>query len=338
MFGQSVWSLAVAAGFGSAVLAQLSGWETDQVNTTLCTWQGLRGKWPLVLTRWLHQLIVLVAVVRDTVYLDGGYTYWRPGLSGGSYGDVILDGRLPLKFFSMSLIDGSITEENKPGIVYTLNFSTPFNTSQNISAIFGQQIKGTATPLYYDGAMLANDDEYFLYGGMLTKETNEVAVEPPNNQGLKFAGFSYGVEKPGFSAAFATYQLTGEITRYLAYGGAANVPSENLAFYFSGLHGPTWDEVYYPPLNASTTPNVVSNTLITLNMATQLEETWNNDTLSDGISGRASPELIWVPVGKQGILVALGGVVYPDFVSGGRISSNKTASVRTFDRPRPLQI
>lgn len=220
-----------------------------------------------------------------------------------------------------------ITERNEPGIVFTLNFSTPFNTSQNISALFGQQIKGTTAPLYYDGAMLANDDEYFLYGGMLSPQTNSAGVEPPDNQGLEFSGHSYGVEKPAFAARFVPYELTGNITRYIAYGGAANVPSENLAFYFSGLHGPTWGDIYYPDGNASHTANVVSNTLVTLDMTTQQEESWSNDTLADGVSGRASSELIWVPVGDKGILVALGGVVYPEFVEGSRSSSNMSASV-----------
>lgn len=209
--------------------------------------------------------------------------------------------------------------------MYTLNFSLPFNTSQNISALFQQQVKGSSYPLYYDGALLANDDEYFLFGGMLTVSDTEAA--PAGNQVLEWEGYDYGVVKPAFSSKFRTEQLSGNITRYVAYGGAANVPSENLAFYFSGLHGKTWGEIYYPTGNDSTTAIEISNTLITLDMTTQQYETWTNVTLPDDIHGRASPELVWVPVGEQGILVALGGVVYPEFVEAAHASENQTASV-----------
>lgn len=216
--------------------------------------------------------------------------------------------------------------------MYTLNFSTPFNTTQNISAIFGQEAKGSSYPLYYDGALLGNDDEFFLYGGMLTDTLirNLTQVEPDDDEGTRFNGYSYGIEKPAFAAGFYSYELTENTTRYLAYGGAANVPSENLAFYFSGLRSPNRSEIWYPTDvdSTQTTASVVSDTLITLNMATQGEEVWRNDTLPDETSGRATPELVWVPVGKQGILVALGGVVYPEFAEAGRYSDNQTTSVR----------
>lgn len=210
--------------------------------------------------------------------------------------------------------------------MYTLNFSLPFNTSQNISALFQQQVKGSSYPIYYDGALLANDDEYFLFGGMLTITDTE--AEPAGNELLEWEGYDYGVVKPAFSPQFKTKDLSGNVTRYIAYGGAANVPSENLAFYFSGLRGETWGEIYYPNgNNDSATAIDVSNTLVTLDMTTQQDEKWTNVTLPDYISGRASPELVWVPVGEQGILVALGGVVYPEFVESGRFSENQTASV-----------
>lgn len=163
---------------------------------------------------------------------------------------------------------------------------------------------------------------------MLTRALTQVS--PDEDKGLKFNGYSYGIEKPAFVPEFKAYELTENTTQYLAYGGAANVPSENLAFYFSGLRSPNHSEIWYPTGSNSTqtTANTVSDTLITLDMATQNKETWRNDTLQDGTSGRATAELVWVPVGKQGILVALGGVVYPEFVEVDRASDNQTASVR----------
>ena len=221
--------------------------------------------------------------------------------------------------------------ENPLGIVYTLNFSVPFNTSQNITDLFGTLSKalggGAANneaPTYFDGAMLANDAEYYLYGGLL-RETAE--FDPPYpNEVTCFRAYQYGVQKDGFRPGVLTDRLPSNLTRYLAYGGAASAPSENKAWYFSGMHSPGWGEIFYPGINISKNAVNVSNTLITLDMATQQEETWKNETIPRSIPGRANPELLWVPTGPQGILVAVGGVVYPEFADGSRESSNATAS------------
>lgn len=36
--------LRIAVGFAPVVIAQLSGWEANQVSATMCTWLGQRGK------------------------------------------------------------------------------------------------------------------------------------------------------------------------------------------------------------------------------------------------------------------------------------------------------
>lgn len=220
--------------------------------------------------------------------------------------------------------------ENTVGVLYTLNFSVPFNMSQNISALFQEQRKAgdglanNIAPTYVDGAMLANDDEYFLYGGLSIK--TDTSTDQDANEIREWQGYDYGVEKPQFAPGFKTVQPT-NLTRYLAYGGASNVPSENLAFYFSGMRAPDWGKVYYPSGDESLTASVVSDTLITVDMAVQDYETWSNVTIPSDIPGRANPELVWVPVGEKGILVALGGVVYPEFITGYHASDNQSASV-----------
>ncbi len=35
---------------------------------------------------------IVAGVIRDTVYLDGGYLFWEPGMSDGSYGAPTNDG------------------------------------------------------------------------------------------------------------------------------------------------------------------------------------------------------------------------------------------------------
>lgn len=176
--------------------------------------------------------------------------------------------------------------------------------------------------------MLANDDEWFLYGGMTT-DTDSL-VEESSNELWEYQGYDYGIGE-AFTAGFKTYEVDriGNVSsRYIAYGGAASIPSENLAFYFSGLRSPTWGDIWFPDSdNLSLTAVNVSNTLIALDFSTQNQEKWTNYTLPDSISGRANPELVWVPVGKQGILVALGGVVNPEFVTPEHVSVDAAASV-----------
>jgi len=216
--------------------------------------------------------------------------------------------------------------------VYALNFSTPFNTSQNVSALFRTLSKapngGAANniaPNYYDGAMLGNDGEWFLYGGLLRKTD---AFAPPREDDVTgYQAYSYGVEKPSFRPGFLNARLDPGVTRYVAYGGGASAPSENKAWYFSGMRAAGFGDIFTVSANDSLNANNVSNTLITLDMTTQQKEKWSNATLPDFIKGRANPELVWVPVGAQGILVALGGVVYPDFVRAQMQSANEAASV-----------
>ncbi|KKZ66691.1 hypothetical protein EMCG_07629, partial [[Emmonsia] crescens] len=42
---------------------------------------------------------------------------------------------------------------------------------------------------------------------------------------------------------------------------------------------------------------------------------WSNDTLSAGVPGRAAGHLVWIPVSKAGVLIAVGEVAYPGEIS-----------------------
>ncbi|KAB5577933.1 hypothetical protein GE09DRAFT_535105 [Coniochaeta sp. 2T2.1] len=294
MFGTRIAYLPVLAGWAASAAAQ-AGWPRDQVNTTMCAWEQVRA-----------------AVVRDTVYLDGGQIFWLAGMADGSYGTPESD-------------------DNPLGIIFTLNFSQPFNTNQNITAIMGQLSKApaggaanNAAPNYLDGAMLANDGEFFLYGGM---RRNTAAFAPPHpDDVLAYQAYQYGIQKDSFRPGFVTNRLPPEMTRYLAYGGAASAPSENKAWYFSGMHSPSWGEIFLPSNNQSLTASNVSNTFITLDMSTQQQEKWTNVTLPPSVAARANPELVWVPVGGQGLLVSLGGVVFPEFTTASHKSPNEVVS------------
>ncbi|KAK9420210.1 hypothetical protein SUNI508_06738 [Seiridium unicorne] len=290
------WALIASA--ASLVNSQYSGWAQNQVNATMCLWQNPR-----------------VATIKDTAYIDGGWLWWTPGMADGTLGNPVFDGN-PLRN------------------VFLLNFSKPFNTSDNISEIFdllpiggsnGNALNNLA-PNYFDGALLANDHEFFMYGGLLTQ--SDVRASTPNADSiLAYQESQYGTPKGIWTEGFFGATLPDNtLNRYLAYGGAANAPSENKAYYFGGLHSPTWGEIYVQSPNASLSALNASNTLITLDMTTQLEETWKNVTLPSNIKGRGGPDLVWVPVGAQGILVALGGVTYPDFSNPDLVSANEGQS------------
>lgn len=220
---------------------------------------------------------------------------------------------------------------NPLGLIYTLNFSVPFNTSTNISSILGTISKapngGAANnygPNYYDGAMLANNLEFFLYGGLLQK--TDAYELPDADDTMSYQAYN-GLDRDGWHPGFRDDQLTNNLTRYVTYGGAANAPSENKAWYFGGSRSESWGPIFQPGANSSINPISVSETLITLDFNVQQSEKWSNSTLPPGTPSRANPSVVWVPVGEQGILVVLGGVSYPGYSTGTTLSLNEAQSV-----------
>jgi len=92
------------------------------------------------------------------------------------------------------------------------------------------------------------------------------------------------------AARFSSKGLTDGVTRYITDGGAVSAPSENLGFYFSGVHGQNWGAIE----DGDHSANITANTLITVNMSTMRNETWSNKTLPDNIPGRINAELVWI--------------------------------------------
>ncbi|KAH7363564.1 hypothetical protein B0T11DRAFT_94760 [Plectosphaerella cucumerina] len=284
------------AAYANVASAQFEGWVENQVNASICLWAQPRG-----------------AVIRDTVYLDGGFLYWRQGLSNGEYG-------------------APEQQENPLGLMYTLNFSRPFQTSDNLTALLEPMSKARGgvgntnndAPNYYDGAMLANDAQLSLYGGLVRKTD---AFQPPRaDDTLTYQAYQYGPLRDQFEPGFVSSRLPEGMTRYVAYGGAANAPSENTAWYVGGLRSPRWGAVFQRSANLTENAVNASDTLITLDMRTQTSIQWRNDTLPGGVRGRANPEAVWLPVGERGILAVVGGVTYPDWLTSTRRSEDAAQS------------
>ena len=51
-----------------------------QINVSMCNWQGLRGKCPMLLLFFRQDLFILTQIaniLRDTIYLDGGRLWYQ---------------------------------------------------------------------------------------------------------------------------------------------------------------------------------------------------------------------------------------------------------------------
>ncbi|RDL33728.1 uncharacterized protein BP5553_08096 [Venustampulla echinocandica] len=288
--------LVAASLFVRLVVAQAAGWTDGQVNTTMCQWDSPRA-----------------AVIRDTLYIDGGYLWWQPGMADGSLGSPIADG-------------------NPLGLVYLLNFSTPFNTSQNLTSIFttiskaaGGGNSNNIGPQYYDGGMFANDYEWFTYGGLLA--TTDAFRSPGKDVVTAYEAYSSDPSRQ-FASGYTIKYLPDGLTRYVSNGAAVSVPSENLGFYFGGLRAASSGPIYYQPpnSNASIRADTQSLNMVELDMSVQQKEAWTNRTLPPEVPGRAGAELVWVPISERGVLVAIGGVIFPSYAnSSQKVNASATA-------------
>lgn len=205
------------------------------------------------------------------------------------------------------------------GIDYTLNFTNPFNISSNFSDVFGRKNKGqndeqsaTTGPNYVDGFMFSNDDDWLGYGGMLAA-TDSVSSVPSSITLLGYQQYSNNPTTKRPQPGYYLDDLPSGITRYVTYGGGVSVPALNKGFYFGGLRAANFGPINYPFFNESTNADVLSDSLIVVDMTAQEAEKWQNLTIPSKIPLRASPELVWIPVANSGVLIAIGGVILPEY-------------------------
>lgn len=130
---------------------------------------------------------------------------------------------------------------------------------------------------------------------------------PPDNIVLGYEAYQYGPYRNSWTPGWNEESLSTNVTRYITSGASVSVPSENMGFLFSGMRAPHWGSFTFDGMDSNTT----ADTLISVNMTVMRSEQWTNDTLPSHVPGRASAELVWVPVSESGVLVAIGGVVEP---------------------------
>ncbi|PKX88951.1 uncharacterized protein P174DRAFT_471381 [Aspergillus novofumigatus IBT 16806] len=219
---------------------------------------------------------------------------------------------------------------NDDGLLYYLNLATSFDTTtSNLTALFGNLSKAggianNIAPTYRDGVMFANDNELYLYGGLLRLTDSQ---DPPaDNAVLGYERYQYGPERESWQPGFIIDNLDSGVTRYATNGAGVSAPSEKLGFYFSGMRGKDWGPVYADDESA----NVTSDRMIKVDMSSMRENKWSNLSLPTYVPPRANAELVWIPVAESGVLVAIGGVIIPAtiFSSEGLTSAQQNASKR----------
>lgn len=110
------------------------------------------------------------------------------------------------------------------------------------------------------------------------------------------------------------------MTRYVTDGAGVSVPSESKAFYFSGMRGDSWG----PIARGDGSANTSASSLISADMGTMGEQTWSNETLPSNVTSRASAQLVWLPVSKEGVLAVIGGVKFPEVLYSAGLSQKQT--------------
>ncbi|KAF9894123.1 hypothetical protein FE257_009096 [Aspergillus nanangensis] len=227
-----------------------------------------------------------VNTIRDKVYIDGGVLWQNVPLPTGG--------------------DTQTRDVDAAANLYYLNFSSTFDTTKtNLTALFGTISKtggaaGNRAPEYHDGAMFANEGELILYGGAL--DETDSSSEPHDDETMRYERYQYGPQRDSWSPAVYDGELDNDVTRYITSGAGVSAPSENLGFYFSGLHAENWGPVYDGFVNET------SDRLITVDMSSMGDGTWSNRTLPGEIQNRINAEAVWIPVSTSGALVIIGGV------------------------------
>lgn len=145
----------------------------------------------------------------------------------------------------------------------------------------------------------------------------------------EYQAHAYSTSDRAFSPGFIAKELPDGATRYLSYGAGVSVPSENKAFYFSGLHAPGKGVIYESYAVEDKVPSNISDTLVSVAFDDEEQnvETWKNETLPDKVQKRAGASGVFVPVGKEGILVFVGGATFPEFAYERHKSANPAALV-----------
>ncbi|EWC46187.1 hypothetical protein DRE_04565 [Drechslerella stenobrocha 248] len=223
------------------------------------------------------------AIIRDQLYISGGV------LRRANITDPNSTPRIDINTI--------------PNSVFYLNLGTPFNTSsvpfKTIDAPFSQVT---------DGFMAANDNSFWLYGGLIG-ETDSILSYPPANDVRVYDAYRQGAVRDWSQGWQIGPALSSGVSRYVAGGAGVNVRELNATYYFSGARGQNWGEIRGPGrVFDENRANVTSSQFISADLSEQVRTTWTNTTLPSVARPRVDGEMVYVPAGKIGSLIVLGGV------------------------------
>ncbi|KIW31241.1 uncharacterized protein PV07_02905 [Cladophialophora immunda] len=237
------------------------------------------------------------ALIRDNVYLEGGYMQTGIYVNG-----------------TWNSLESSTSSE---GFLYKLSMHDAFDTTKANPAVFQSINEGPISNYYLDGYMFADYDEFYAYGGMYYTSGDTITDRTVNDPLYDIppdSNIVAGVPNVAYSPQ------SGSFIKDITNGAGANAPSENLSFYFSGKYNADGTAFsYFDP------PKDYSPWLIKVDTSLQGHADWSREdlTLSD-ITLRSEGALVWIPASTQGLLIAIGGVVYPADLNGYLKTDNAT--------------
>jgi Kelch motif len=117
----------------------------------------------------------------------------------------------------------------------------------------------------------------------------------------------------------AYYELEGiGVDNYVTGGAYVSAPSEQLGFYFGGLRNGSGE-----PLRGGGSDGYnTTNTMLRVDMSSSGHAKW---TVEEVPEGRASGQMVWIPVSSNGVLIPIGGLPMPPKYWASSLSDEQTA-------------
>ncbi|KAK6507106.1 hypothetical protein TWF481_005555 [Arthrobotrys musiformis] len=228
------------------------------------------------------------AIIRDQLFINGGR----------------------LKRANITVTGAPQIEVNDiPTYSYYLNLGTGFNTSE-------VPFKTIDTPFAQvtSGFMAANDNSFWLYGGLLA-DTDAIQSFPVDDSIQVYDVYRQGPERIWQQGWQVGPVLSNDVNRYVAGGAGVNVRELNTTYYFSGARNKNWGEIRGPAPRPRYSSNVTSSQFISADLSEQVRTQWANTTLPFPARPRVDAEMVYVPAGKLGALVVIGGVTKAEWQS-----------------------
>lgn len=250
-----------------------------------------------------------VGMVRDTIYIDGGDPGYASTTNLPDYGN------------------------DMP--VFTLNLTHPFqiSNSSNTTALFDTIYKegSNIAPQVKNGHFLSNDYEFILYGGFMGETQDPKRDQVPGDDWALDRDLFQVPGQGTVDVNWRSLKLSSGTTRNVGSGAYVSVPSENLAFVFMGSRNSDWNPIRSTSHLANQSANALSDQLITVDLSEMGLEKWTNSTIGNHITQRSAAEIVWIPAGKKGTLVAIGGsrMNQSETDSGDLLSDSQVKSFQT---------